>query len=298
MSFRIQCNHPSRRVSMPSARAVPLLLLAAGLASGQDISHVLVLHDSKEVTLESALSVFQKHGFTEEIATPLLEKVDKEGKAVVAQGPKGSLELVAASFKELGMACDLEEHPAAAKSAAKVAGTKLPRSKVAARESAQAEAVGASAEAASTADGATTEQAAAAAATTTAPETAAATAAEKGEALAEETAVEKEGAGAGAESTGAESTGAEEEARIAGKEPKAGAQANGQASAEAIVHSPEDAAAAGAGSSVPEGKADIAAGSANPDDDLPVEDLDHHGDDADDVPESQRLLEAKFGMQA
>lgn len=66
--------------------------------------HVVELYNSDTATLEDAVGVFTQYlGVMAEQATPLIERVDKEGKAVVVAGSKESCDAVVEYFREINM---------------------------------------------------------------------------------------------------------------------------------------------------------------------------------------------------
>jgi len=104
-----------RRVHMLSS----LLLLALPVASAMEAAaqqqptaaaagrpqyHVVELFNSDTTTLEQLLSVFEeKLGASKEKVMPLIEDIDKKGKAVVVAGTKESCESAAEYFHAIGM---------------------------------------------------------------------------------------------------------------------------------------------------------------------------------------------------
>jgi len=78
------------------------LCVYTALATAQT-PNVLELTNSDEATYANVVTVFAKCGVSEAQAKPLIEKVSKEGKAVVMAGNQESLEKVKALFEEIGL---------------------------------------------------------------------------------------------------------------------------------------------------------------------------------------------------
>ena len=82
--------------------------------AAQPSYHVVVVHNSDEVTVESIVSVItDKLGATREKAMPLIEKIDSKGKAVVVMGTKATCDEAAAHFNEIGMKSECQSPPKA-----------------------------------------------------------------------------------------------------------------------------------------------------------------------------------------
>jgi ATP-dependent Clp protease adapter protein ClpS len=74
---------------------------AAATAQGY---HVLVLHNSESASAEGLAQILtEKFNTDREKVLPLIEKIDKEGKAVVIAGAKESCEEAAKTFEEIGL---------------------------------------------------------------------------------------------------------------------------------------------------------------------------------------------------
>lgn len=80
-------------------RTLLALGFCIGLTSAQD-PHVLELTNSDDATYADVLAIFNKCGVSEGQAKPLIEKVSKEGNAVVMAGNQESLTQVAKLFEE------------------------------------------------------------------------------------------------------------------------------------------------------------------------------------------------------
>lgn len=65
--------------------------------------HVLVLHDSASATLEQVMGVFAKLNVPPQQAMPLVEQVNKDGKAVIIEGRADACKQVAELFNGIGM---------------------------------------------------------------------------------------------------------------------------------------------------------------------------------------------------
>ena len=78
---------------------------AAQAAAGQAAKgyHVVEIFNSDSVTAESLISVLEQLGATKEKAQPLIEKLDKDGKAVVVAGSAESCEEAATHFQKIGL---------------------------------------------------------------------------------------------------------------------------------------------------------------------------------------------------
>lgn len=95
-------------LALPSAMAMEAAAQqatqqAATAAAGRAQYHVVELFNSDTTTLEQVLSAFAKLGASKEKVMPLIEDIDKNGKAVVVAGTKESCEEAAEYFHEIGM---------------------------------------------------------------------------------------------------------------------------------------------------------------------------------------------------
>jgi thiol-disulfide isomerase/thioredoxin len=86
----------------PTAQAAAPTQAASQAAAAQRY-HVVELYNSDTTTVEALLGVMEKLGATREKAEPILEKVDKNGKAVAVLGSQQACEDAAALFHEIGM---------------------------------------------------------------------------------------------------------------------------------------------------------------------------------------------------
>lgn len=77
---------------------------AAQAAPAQPQYHVVEVHNSESTTLEQLLSVIEgKLGADREKAMPLIERINKNGKAVLVAGTKEACEEAATHFHEIGL---------------------------------------------------------------------------------------------------------------------------------------------------------------------------------------------------
>lgn len=91
---------------MPSTMLQAMALLLPLVTAQQQLPpdmHVLELHDSEDVTMEQVMGAFKQLGVDPEQATPLVQRVSKQGKAVVVAGPKESLDAAAKAFDAISM---------------------------------------------------------------------------------------------------------------------------------------------------------------------------------------------------
>ena len=91
---------------MPSTMLQAMALLLPLVTAQQQLPpdmHVLELHDSEDVTMEQIMGAFKQLGVNAEQATPLVQRVSKQGKAVVVAGPKESLDAAAKAFDAISM---------------------------------------------------------------------------------------------------------------------------------------------------------------------------------------------------
>jgi len=86
----------------PAAEAAAASPSAAAAQAGG--YHVLILHNSETASAEALAKLLtEKFDTDRERVLPIIEKIDKEGKAVVIAGAKQSCDEAAVLFEELGM---------------------------------------------------------------------------------------------------------------------------------------------------------------------------------------------------
>ena len=89
------------QAAAPAAQAQASQEAAAGAAGGY---HVVVVHNSESTSAEALVKVLtEKFNTDREKVVPLIEKIDKEGKAVVIAGSKDSCDAAALLFDEIGL---------------------------------------------------------------------------------------------------------------------------------------------------------------------------------------------------
>ena len=77
-------------------------------AAAQAGYHVVVLHNSESTSAEALAKVLtEKFNTDREKVLPLIEKIDKEGKAVVIAGSKDSCDAAALLFDEIGLTTEV-----------------------------------------------------------------------------------------------------------------------------------------------------------------------------------------------
>ena len=65
--------------------------------------HVVEVYNSETTTAEQLLGVLKELGANQEAAMPIIEKIDKKGKAVVVAGSEKACEEAAKAFNDIGM---------------------------------------------------------------------------------------------------------------------------------------------------------------------------------------------------
>ena len=89
------------QAAAPAAQAQASQEAAAAAAGGY---HVVVVHNSESTSAEALVKVLtEKFNTDREKVLPLIEKIDKEGKAVVIAGSKDSCDAAALLFEEIGL---------------------------------------------------------------------------------------------------------------------------------------------------------------------------------------------------
>ena len=98
-------------VASTQAAAAPAAAAAAQQAAAaeqQQQYHVVEVQDSESTSAEALLSVLtEKLGATEEKVQPLIEKLEKHGKAVMVAGSQESCKKAAALFVDIGMKAEV-----------------------------------------------------------------------------------------------------------------------------------------------------------------------------------------------
>jgi ATP-dependent Clp protease adapter protein ClpS len=93
------------QAAAPAAQAQASQEAAAAAGGGY---HVVVIHNSESTSAEALAKVLtEKFNTDREKVLPLIEKIDKEGKAVVIAGSKDSCDAAAKLFDEIGLTTEV-----------------------------------------------------------------------------------------------------------------------------------------------------------------------------------------------
>ena len=89
--------------------AEPAAQAATTASAARAQYHVVEVQNSESTTVEALLAVLDKLGADKEKAMPIIEKIDKIGKAVVVLGTKENCDEAAELFHEIGMVTEVRQ---------------------------------------------------------------------------------------------------------------------------------------------------------------------------------------------